>query len=184
MSDRLARYGWRVVVVAVGLAIVGGVFYAATWKPGRAPAPLEECANPPCFGGGGLPSPRDLPVVVPVMGYGLAILLGMASGIAGALSRQGGRPRRAVRSLLPLIGALLILIGTEIVPHVLSPCLVTETGICELTSEGVDVRDRWHPLDHALVGALPMAGLYWIALRRWRPDLLGEANADDQHSAG
>ncbi len=117
MSDRLARYGWRVVVVAVGLAIVGGVFYAATWKPGPVPAPVEECANPPCFGGGGLPSLRDLPVVVPMMGYGLAILLGMASGIAGVRSRQG--PRRAIRSLLPFIGPLLILIGTEIVPHVL-----------------------------------------------------------------
>lgn len=182
MSDRIARYGWRVVVAAVGLAIVGGVFYAATWKPGPAPAPVEECANPPCLGGGGLPSLRDLPVVLPVMGYGLAILLGIASGIAGARSLQGGR-RRAVGIVLPLIGPLLILIGTEIVPHVLSPCLVTETGICELTSEGVDVRDRWHPLDHALVGALPMAGLYWIALRRWRPDLLGEENADDQHGA-
>jgi hypothetical protein len=116
-----------------------------------------------------------------MMGYGLAILLGMASGIAGVRSRQG--PRRAIRSLPPFIGPLLILIGTEIVPHVLSPCLVTETRICELTSEGADVRDRWHPLDHALVGALPMASLYWITLRRWRPDLLGEAKADDQHTA-
>jgi len=35
---------------------------------------------------------------------------------------------------------------------------------------GVDVAARWHALDHALVGALPIALLYRLAPRRWHPD--------------
>lgn len=172
LSDRVARYGWRVLVLAVGLAIVGSVFYAATWKPGPAPRPVKECVNPPCFGGGGAPQLRDLPVVAPMIGYGLAILLGIPSAVRGAWSLVRGKPAGAGRLLLVFIGPLLVLVGTEIVPHILSPCLITDTGICEVTSEGTDVRDLWHPLDHTLIGAVPMAALYWTALRRWRWDLL------------
>ncbi len=30
---------------------------------------------------------------------------------------------------------------------------------------------RGLPYDHTLVGAIPLAALYWLALRRWRPAL-------------
>lgn len=172
LSDRLARYAWRVLVLAVGIALVGSLFYAATWEPRPVRRPLEECENPPCFGGGGAPQLQDLPVVLPMIGYGLAILLGIPSAIRGAWSLLRGKPAGAGPLLLVFIGPMLILVGTEIVPHVLTPCLVTDTGICEVTSEGTDVQDRWHPLDHTLVGAIPMVAIYWAALRRWRLDLL------------
>ena len=71
-----------------------------------------------------------------------------------------------------------MVVGTEIVPHLVSPCLPAVLGagwvpgVCEHDPErGWDVADRWHALDHALVGALPMAALYGWALRRWRPDV-------------
>ena len=48
--------------------------------------------------------------------------------------------------------------------------LMMSTG-GERGDHGVDVAERWHALDHALVGALPTAALYGRALRRWRPDI-------------
>ena len=70
-ADRLARYTWLVLGIAVALALVGGVVYAAAWQPrtGAVEAPVDACANPPCFGGGDLPGVRDLPLVIPVLGY-------------------------------------------------------------------------------------------------------------------
>jgi hypothetical protein len=133
LSDRLARYWWRVLILAVGMAIVGSVFYAATWEPGPALRPVEECLKPPCFGGGGAPQLRDLPVIVPMIGYGFAILLGIPSAVRGAWSLVRGKPAGAGKLLLVFTGPLLVLVGTEIVPHVLSPCLITDTGICEVT---------------------------------------------------
>jgi hypothetical protein len=172
MSDRAARYGWRLLILGVGLAIVGSVFSAATWEPGAVARPLEECVNPPCLGLDGGPQLRDLPVVVPMILYGVAILLGIPSAVRGAWSLVRGKSAGAGQLLLPFIGPLLVLVGTEIIPHVLSPCLITESGICEVTSEGTDVRDRWHAVDHTLVGTVPMTAGYWLALRRWRSDLL------------
>lgn len=158
--------------MAVGAGIIGSLFYAATWEPRPAPRQVEECVNPPCFGGGGAPQLRDLPVVLPTIGYGVAILLGIPSVVRGARSLLRAKPAGAGRLLLVFIGPLLVLVGTEIVPHVLSPCLIVDDGICEVTADGADLRDRWHSLDHTLVGAVPMAALYWAALRRWRSDLL------------
>ena len=134
--------------------------------------------GPPCFGGGGLPGLSDLPVVLPVLGYGLAIALGLPSVLAGGWDLLRGRWGAGGRRLLAFVGPLLVLVGTEVVPHVISPCLPAELGagwqpgVCERQEHGgLDVGDRWHALDHALVGAVPMAALYWLALRRWRPEL-------------
>ena len=143
-----------------------------------APAPAaEECPDPPCFGGGGLPGPSDIPVVVPFLGYGLAVALGLLSALAGGWDLLRGRWAAGGRRLLAFAGPVLVLAGTELVPHLASPCLPAALGAdwlppgCERTAQGVDVAGRWHALDHALVGALPMAALYRLALRRWRPDV-------------
>ena len=179
VTDRLARYAWLVLLVAIAVAVVGAIVYAAVWQPDPATAQAEvvECADPPCFGGGGLPGLRDLPATLPFLGYGLAIVLGLPSLLAGGWDVLRGRWTSGGRRLVVFAGPVLFLVGTEIVPHLVSPCLPALLGadwlpaVCERTEHGVDVKDRWHPLDHALVGGLPMAVLYWRALRPWRPDV-------------
>ncbi|MDQ3466769.1 MAG: hypothetical protein M3411_00855, partial [Chloroflexota bacterium] len=157
----------------------GGVVVGA-WNPttdDTAPD-VEECADPPCFGGGGLPSVSSLPVALPFLGYGFAIVLGVPSVPAAGWDLLRGRWASGGRRLLAFAGPVLVVVGTELVPHLLSPCLPAELGaewvpgVCERHPvHGWDIKDRWHALDHALVGALPMAALYRWALRRWRPDV-------------
>ena len=182
-ADRLARSAWLVLVIAVALALVGGVVYAAAWQPrtGAVEAPIDACANPPCFGGGDLPGVRDLPVVMPVLGYLLAIALGLPSLLAGLWDVLHGRWAIGGWRLLAFGGPVLFFVGTEIVPHLLNPCFwalaLGGTRLpefyCAYSPEwGADLADRWHPLGHTLVGAVPLAALYWWALRRWRPDVV------------
>lgn len=179
VADRLARLGWWVLVVSVAIAMLGGAVVAA-WNPDTAPPAPEatECADPPCFGGGGVPGPEDLAMVVPFLGYGLALLLGVPSALAGGWSLVRGRGPEGLRRLLILLGPLLLIVGMEIVPHVVNPCLAADLAgdelprFCERTESGPDAISRLHTLDHALVGALPMVLLYRWALHRWRPDVL------------
>jgi hypothetical protein len=180
LADRLARWAWPIVVASVALALVGGGGIAA-WNPATEDSEpyVDECANPPCFGGGGLPDARDLPVILPFLGYGLAIVLGLPSLLVGGWDLLRGRWGLGGRRLLAFGGPVLVLVGTEIAPHLVSPCLPAALAVdwlppvCErTTAHGVDVAERWHALDHALLGALPMAALYLLALRRWRPDVV------------
>jgi hypothetical protein len=177
VAEHLARFGWLVLVASVATMILGSVV-VAVWNPETAasPAEAEECENPPCLGGGGMPGLADLPTVISFIGYGLAILLGVPSAMAGVWSILRGRWSIGGRSLLVFVGPLLVLAGTELVPHVVNPCIVADLtsdelpGYCEQTESGTDIGGRFHALHHAVVGALPMALLYTWALRRWRPD--------------
>lgn len=178
-ADRAARWAWPLLLAAVALALGGGVAIGA-WDPDAdEPEPAaEECEDPPCFGGGGLPSASDLPAVAPFLGDGLAIVLGLPSLPVGAWDLLRGRWATGGRRRLVVVGPVLFLVGTEVVPHLASPCLPAELGlgpapgVCEQTEQGgLDIRGRWHALDHALGGALPMAALYRLALRRWRSDV-------------
>jgi len=184
-ADRLARWAWPVLLASVALALVGGLVVAA-WNPDTGdPQPsVDACENPPCFGGGGLPGAHGLPVVLPVLGYGLAVVLGLPSLLAGGWDLLRGRRAAGGRRVLAFAGPVLVVAGTELIPHLVSPCLPTELGVgrpppvCERTEEhGLDVAGRWHALDHALVGAVPTAALYWLALRRWRPDVVRRRGA-------
>ncbi len=110
--------------------------------------------------------------------YGLAILLGAPSALVGVWSVVRGRGTVGLGRLLAFVGPVLLLAGTEIVPHVINPCLAAEVtnndlpGFCEQTESGADISGRVHALHHAIVGALPMAALYSWTLRRWRPDVI------------
>ncbi len=178
-SDRLARYALLILLGSVAIALVGGTVYAATWEPRTVAVPgRDACPDPPCFGGGGLPGVRDLPTVVSTLGYLLVILLGLPSLLAGAWDYLRGRWAAGGRRLLAFVGPVLFFLGTELVPHLFNPCYFAlefagkqlPEFYCEYSPEGgADLADRWHLLDHTLVGALPLAALYWLALRRWRP---------------
>lgn len=179
-ADRLARYAWLILLVAVALALVGGVVYAATWEPRPADAQVtgDECPDPPCFGGGGMPGLRDLPVAVSTLGYLAAIVLGLPSLLAGLWDVLRGHWPMGGRRLLAFVGSVLFFVGTEVIPHVLNPCSFALAFAGQRLPEfycayspvwGADLADRWHLLDHALVGALPLATAYTWALRRWHP---------------
>ena len=180
VADRLARYGWLVLLVAVVVALVGGTVYAAAWEPRAVAVPgRDACPDPPCFDRGDLqPGLRDLPTVIPTLGYLLAIVLGLPSLLAGAWDFLRGRWVAGGRRLLAFVGPVLFFVGTELVPHLVNPCYFAlalagkrlPEFYCDYSAEwGADLADRWHPLDHTLVGAVPMAALYWLALRRWHP---------------
>ena len=122
-----------------------------------------------------------------MLGYLLAILLGLPSLLAEAWDVLRGRGAVGVRRWLAFVGPLVVFVGTEILPHLLNPCGIPYAlgsrelaGFCATTPAwGADVKERYHLLDHAQGGALPLAALYWLALRRWRP-----AIARFGHTAG
>lgn len=184
-ADRLASYAWRGLIIVIVLAFIGGVVSAGPWFAGTANAPapaVDACENPPCgFSFEGPLTAADLLVIIPLLGYLVVILLGIPSLLVGSWDLLRRRWSAGGRRLLPFFGPVLVFVGMEIVPHVLSPCLLAGSsdaevvGICERTAHDpglVDVAARWHALQHTLVGALPMTALYWLALRKWRPDAI------------
>lgn len=166
VADRLARYGWLVLLVSIAIGLIGGVMVAAAWQLG------ESAGTRP---GPGL---RDLPWIVTMMGYLIVILLGAPSLLAGAWDLLRGRWTAAGSRMLVFAGPVLFLVGTEIIPHLLNPCFIALgfggkrlPTMCDYGEWGTDFAARWHLLDHTLVGAIPFAALYWWALRKWRPDV-------------
>ena len=181
-ADRLARYAWVLLLVSVTVGLISGVVVAAVWQPEIDPAPSSGvvCPDPPCFGGGGLPGLESLPFVVTMLGYLFAIVLGVPSLLAGVWDVLHGRWAVGGRRFLPFLGPVLFFVGTEIIPHLVNPCIWAFLWNGTLLSEfycaydaacGTDLADRWHLLQHTLVGALPLATLYWWALRRWHPQV-------------
>ena len=161
------------------MGLIAGAVYAAGWLPASSEAPVAvDCPAPPCFGGGGLPGPSALPTIVPLLAYLLAIVLGVPSLLAGAWDLLRGRWPAGGRRLLAFVGPVLFLVGTEVNPHLLNPCLLAlrlgaarlPAFYCAYSPEwGADMTDRWHVLEHTLLGAVPLAALYGWALRRWAP---------------
>lgn len=166
LADRLASWGLGVLSLAVILAVVGGVISALLWTPYQevlSPAPtIDPCPNPPCLWDSTPPRVVDLPVVIGVLGLVLAILLGGPSLLAGVWDVVRTRPRLGAWRALAFFGPLLVLAGMEVIPHVLSPCLLAfllgseVPGLCS----GWDLVDRWHGLHHAVVGGVPLVLLY------------------------
>ena len=179
LPDRFGQIGWVILVVSVTLALLGGVA-VAVWNPDTDAPPDDTtaCTDPPCFGGGGMPGAADLPTVLPFLGYVLAMALGLPGAVAGAWSLVHRRWSQGLNRLLVFVGPLLLVVGMEIVPHVVNPCLAADLAgdrlprFCGRTESGADIADRGHALYHAVVGALPMVLLYRWSLRRWRPAVL------------
>ncbi len=140
---------------------------------------VDECPAPPCFGGGGLPGLDSLPWIVATLGYGLALLLSLPSLAVGSWDLLRGRWAAGAGRVLTFVGPVLVFVGIEMLPHLLNPCGLPYAlgsrdlpGFCMTNPEwGADVEERYHLLDHALVGGLPLAALYWLVLRTWRPAL-------------
>ncbi|MEO7846003.1 MAG: hypothetical protein ABIR82_11745 [Nocardioides sp.] len=125
--------------------------------------------SPPC-GPESLPDLAVLPVVLPLLLTGAAALLGIAILLV-SVARGAGHGRGALPLLLLALGPLVVLVGAEVVPHALNPCLLGEIpGVCTRTREyGTDYADDVHLLGHAVVGWLPLSvGFAWLTLRQAR----------------
>ncbi len=174
-AERLARWGVLVVVVAGVVAVASGVL-ALLWSPDLPAAPPDACLDPPCFGLdlGGASSLVLLPLFAPLGLLGVALLTGGLSLVLSFVAAVRGHGRRVLTvGVVAVVGPLLVLVGGEVLPHLLNPCALPDLagmeppGFCVRTSEGVDVPDDWHALDHALVGFLPLSlALAWWWKRR------------------
>lgn len=173
-AHRLARYGWYVLLVGLALGLLGGVLSALD-GPGGAPEAVtttedDLCPNPPCLDMdlAGMP-PSAIPNLLQLLGYTLAAVLGVPSLLAGGQDLLRGRRALGAGRLLAFLGPLLILVGTELVPHAIDVCRLLPWACEDSPRHGWSIADQWHQLDHALIGALPLTILYGWALRRWHP---------------
>lgn len=173
--SRPAQAGFVVILVGLAIAVLGSVVVALADPPTGQPGYDKECTDPPCFGGGGLPGVADLPMVISMLAYVVAVLLGVPAGVLAIvlLARRMWRP--AIRRLVPAVGPLVVLAGIELVPHLLNVCFLADMlslplpGFCRRGEHGVDVADRWHVIQHTVFGAIPLLIGYWWALRKWYP---------------
>ena len=84
-------------------------------------------------------------------------------------------PRWWLRCVLLVAGPLVVLVGAELVPHVVTPCWAGEVPeVCEADwPRGIRLsRTTVHPFGHALLGWVPLTFLYVWALRRWWPEVV------------
>ncbi len=164
---------------AAGLAVVAGAVEAVLgWGSPREPVVEtsgvdEECVDPPCLPES-WPPPESLPLVVPVLVLAAAVIIGvlvLVWRLPEVLTGAGGL---LTSGLLLVAAPVLVLVGAEIVPHVVTPCWAGELGgVCVETEEhGVDYADHLHQLGHAVLGWLPMTVGYWLVLRKWHAALL------------
>lgn len=160
-------YGWRVLLFTALLALVAGVIYPAT----RTTIPEDpllqsfDCAEPPCFPGTPASRLGDVLVVLPPIGYALALLCCLPGLLVGGRDLLEGRMESARRLIVPFLGTLLVLIGIDVVPRFLNPCIAfgpSMSGLCAEFAGRWDVQLRWHTLHHALLGAVPFTLLYGL----------------------
>ena len=163
--DRLARYAWRILLLALGFGLVAGAAVTILGRPGT-----EEFL---------------LHIQIQAIGFFLALALSLPSLLAGLWDLARGRWGAGARRLLAFAGPVLVVLGNEIGSHLLVPCGVTRSlgwgtpdwgpspcGAMAPTALGYEVFERIHQLHHTLLAGVPLAALYWLALRRWHPAVL------------
>lgn len=168
-----------IIVVVAGVVAVALGLLALVWSPDLPDAPPDACTDPPCFGldlGGASPL-LLVPLGAHLFLFGIALLMGALSLLLSLVAALRGHGRRVLAvGVAAVVGPLLVLVGGEVLPHLLNPCVLPDLagmeppGFCVRTPEGVDVPDNWHLLDHALVGFLPLSlALAWWWKRREPP---------------
>lgn len=149
------------IIAGTAVALLGFVFpdlgADATARAEPVPAGIERVA--------------DLPVVPTVLVVVALVLAVVAAAMV--LSESHTRPV-VLTCVLLVAGPLLVLVGAEVVPHVVTPCWAGEVpGVCEADGRGgFDFPRTVHPFGHALLGWVPLAILYVWTLRRWWPEMV------------
>jgi hypothetical protein len=148
------------IVAGTAVALLGFVFPAL----GDDAAAADELPS-------GVARVADLPLVPTVLVMVALLLAVVSAGMVLADART--RPVVA-RCALLVAGPLLVLVGAEVVPHVVTPCWAGEVpDVCEADGEGgFDYPGTVHPFGHALLGWLPLTILYVWAVRRWWPEVV------------
>ena len=142
-ADRLARYAWRLLLVAIAIGLAGALITAAVERPGSVdppvPASEEECTQPPCLS---LDLDRirlrNIPGVLWLPAYMLALILGVPSLLASLWDVVHRRWSAGGRRLLTFVGPALVFVGIEIIPHLVLPCAVLPWVCEELPQQGRD----------------------------------------------
>jgi hypothetical protein len=170
-APELASLGWRVLLFTVALALVAGLVYPAS----RTSIPEDpllqsfDCPAPPCFPATPFSTLGDILVKLPPFGYAAALLLCLPALLVAAQHLLSGRDRLARPGLIAFFGTLAVLLGIDILPHVVNPCLEYGPqlpGLCSEFAGRWDVQARWHTLLHTLLGALPLVLLFsWVSRR-------------------
>lgn len=160
-------FAWRALLITVFLALVAGVIYPAsrTTIPEDPLLQSFDCAEPPCFPQSPASRLGDVLVELPPFGYALALLLTLPGLLVGAHDLLEGRKEGAWRLITPFLGTLLVLIGIDVVPRLLNPCIAIGPSLDSLCGEFAgrwDVQARWRTLQHALLGSLPFTLLFGL----------------------
>lgn len=115
-----------------------------------------------------------LPFITHIALLGVALLLRGLSLLLALGTAVRGRGRTILfAAVLAAAGPALVLVGGEVVPHVLNPCALPDLagaeppGFCARSSEGADVPDAWHAVYHAAVGYLPLSLSFAWGWKRW-----------------
>ena len=168
-SLQVGRTSVALVVLAAAAAIVAGTAVAllgfvfpdlaedAASRDDPVPSAVERVA--------------DMPVVPTV----LVLLAVVAAVVASALVLSEARTSPLVaRCALLVAGPVVVLVGAELVPDVVTPCLAGEVpDVCEAGADGdLDYPATVQPFAHALLGWVPLALLHTWAVRRWWPEMV------------
>ena len=149
------------IVAGTAVALLGFVFPDLGADAGAEAEPLPT----------GVDRVTDLPVIPTVLVV-LALLLAVTSA-AMVLADSRRRPV-VLRCTLLVAGPLLVLVGAEVVPHLVTPCWAGEVpAFCEADGQGgFDYPRTVHPFGHALLGWMPLALLHVWTLRHSWPEVV------------
>ncbi|MEX2536328.1 MAG: hypothetical protein WD273_12100 [Trueperaceae bacterium] len=167
-------YGWRALVYTVTLALIVGVFYPAsrTVIPEDPLLQSFDCAAPPCFPQTAASQLGDVLVKLPPFGYLLAMLLCLPGFIVGIRDLRSQQTAAAGPLITPFVATLVVLIGADVLPRVLNPCLVLGSqldAVCGEFAGRWNMQEQWNALHRTLLGALPFTALFaWAKGRRQR----------------
>lgn len=159
--DMLARAGVVIIVFTVGVCVVLGL--SAALMGGS----LTSLGSGP----GGLGG-------MPMLLFLLAALLGLPSLVRGLFDLYQRRWDRLGR-IVAFIAPVFIAIYFFEIPHAIDPCALgiwapgsswASIPLCEAWGGGWNIHARFHLFLHAVPTLLPVA-LYWIALRKWYPNI-------------
>jgi hypothetical protein len=149
------------IVAGTAVALLGFVFPDLGADAASESEPLPS----------GVEQVADLPVAPTVLVV-VALVLA-ATSAAMVLTESQARPV-VLRCGLLVAGPLVVLVGAQLVPHVVTPCWAGEVpSLCEPDGNGgLDYPDTVHPFGHALLGWVPLTLLYVWTLRRWWPEVV------------
>lgn len=149
------------IVAGTAVALLGFVFPDLGADATAQPEPLPS----------GVDRVADLPVVPTVL---VVVALALAV-VAAAMVLSEARTRPVVLTCALLVaGPVVVLVGAEVVPHVVTPCWAGEVpAVCESDGRGgFDFPRTVHPFGHALLGWVPLTILHVWTLRRWWPEVV------------